>query len=77
MTGWTSKPRKAGVGCLGCGQQRGDVIQALSARLSRVGSMWLCAGCATSRDHRQAFIDEYANRVIPLAVPAKRRDELA
>ncbi len=63
MSGWTTKERKAGAGCYGCHQERGAVVQAFSARINRVGILWLCAGCAQSGTQRQSFIDEYARRL--------------
>lgn len=38
------------------------MVQAPSARISRVGLIWLCADCAASAAHRLAFVDEYARR---------------
>ncbi len=64
MSGWTTRPRKVErAGCVGCRQERGAVVQALSARIGRVGGIWLCAGCAVDPAHRQAFIGKYAWRI--------------
>ena len=74
MSGWTARPRKAANGCFGCGQERGAVVQALSARISRLGTLWLCTGCAASEQQRRAFVDEYAQRTGLLAATHRRSD---
>lgn len=62
MSGWTMKPRKPGTGCHGCGEQRGEVVQALIARPTAGVTLWLCTGCARVAARRHDFGEEYARR---------------
>ncbi len=55
----TSRPPKVSASaCCACGQGRGDVQQALVGRM-RLGSVWLCTGCAERDTNRQTFLAAY------------------
>lgn len=51
-------PKVSASACCACGQGRGDVQQALVGRM-RLGSVWLCTGCAERDTNRQTFLAAY------------------